>query len=870
MLRRDSAMFVSILDGFRQRNLVHVGRGLLPLMVVMLLAAPQLAMAQGGLAVTVNPRELKVTEGDTTGEGYTVVLDTEPAKDVFITVVGAPTTGADITVSSTSLTFTAPSTPGGADGNWDTEQTVTVTASEDPDAVSEMITITHTATIDDDEDGVNDDDEDAVALSRASVQVTAMDNDTKAVTITAVSPLVVNEAASATYTVALATQPTAMVTVDVKGVSGELTVSPSRLFFFNDANYNTAQTVTVFAGEDLDADDDPATLTHDVRGGDYTGVAATPVSVPVSVDDNDTRGVTVTPAELDIAAGARGTFSVVLNTQPTGSVRITVAEDSTDLSVSPPSLNFSSSNWNRPQTVTVRVNSNAQTGNVTLTNSIDKSSSSRDKGYAPMIPTRAVAVANVGVTISDSEPAVRLSPSSVTINEGGDAKYTVRLATNPGVGATHTVVLDVPDGSGFSATVDPATDLVFTGPSTQGATDATWNTARTITVTGPVDDNAVEEAVTITHTINDAIVGNGILQAKVRESDRKGVTISRTSLEVTEGGTQVYSVLLDSEPVGDAEDRVTVTIGGASGDVTVNPSQLVFTATGATIWSTAQTVEVTAATDDDGVTDSPVTLTHTVRGGDYDRQPAASVRVTIKEIHERDIIVSPSSLPVTEGMTGMYSVKLASQPTGTVTVLVRGASGDVTVNPSRLIFTTSSWNEEQTVEVKVGQDDDADNDTAVTLTHVASGGGYSVTSGMVTVTITDDDQARKGVIVTPTAFTVTEGGASARYTVVLGSEPTGTVTITLGGLAAARTQSLVVNPTSLTFNSGNWNRPQPVTVRAAEDDDATRDHRQWHQYSRRADARSEWRRLRQRRCIERVGDNHRQRHGSNHREYPVN
>ena len=63
-----------------------------------------------------------------------------------------------------------------------------------------------------------------------------------------------------------------------------------------------------------------------------------------------------------------------------------------------------------------------------------------------------------------------------------------------------------------------------------------------------------------------------------------------------------------------------------------------------------------------------------------------------------------------------------------------------------------------------------------------------MTSGTVTVMITDDDTHRKGVIVTPTALSVTEGGASARYTVVLGTEPTGTVTITLGGLAAAKTE----------------------------------------------------------------------------------
>ncbi len=360
------------------------------------------------------------------------------------------------------------------------------------------MTLTHTATIGDDDD--------SIALSNASVRVTANDNDTRGVAVTfSPDPLVVVEAASATYTVALATEPTAMVTVDVGGVSGEITVSPSRLFFMP-GNYNTAQTVTVFAGEDLDADDDTATLTHTVRGGDYTGVAADTVSV--TVDDNDTRGVTVAPTSLDIAAGARGTFSIVLNTQPTGSVRITVAEDSTDLSVSPSSLSFSSSNWNRPQTVTVRVNSNAQTGSVTLENSINTSSSGRDTNYDTADAD--AAVADVTVTISDSEPAVSLSTSSLTVNEGRTAEYTVRLASNPGVTASHTVSVNVPTGSGFSVAVDPL-GLNFAGPTAEGATDAAWNTARTITVTGPDDENAVEETTTITHTINSAIVANGIM-----------------------------------------------------------------------------------------------------------------------------------------------------------------------------------------------------------------------------------------------------------------------------------------------------------------------------------------------------------------------
>ena len=94
-------------------------------------------------------------------------------------------------------------------------------------------------------------------------------------------------------------------------------------------------------------------------------------------------------------------------------------------------------------------------------------------------------------------------------------------------------------------------------------------------------------------------------------------------------------------------------------------------------------------------------------------------------------------------------------------------------------------NETQTVEVKVGQDADGEDDAAVTLTHTASGGGYNgVSGGMVTVATTDNDT--KGVTVTPRALTVTEGSAAAIYTVVLNTEPTGTVTITLGGLGNAR------------------------------------------------------------------------------------
>ena len=797
---------VSICDGFRKRDFFRMVRGLLPFLAVMLLAAPQLAFAQDSVSVTVNPRSLEFFERAPENTGmYTVQLDADPGLEtVTIMIVGGEGVVEIEVPADRTLELTT--------DNWEDGVDVRVTGVTDEDAVDETVTLTHTAMIGDEE----------VAVRNVSVAVRVKDRDEQVVTIST-DTLAVGEANSGTYTIKLDTQPTAPVTVDIGGVSGEFAVSPSRLVFNPSGAvglWSTEQTVRVFAGEDFDAEIDRADLTHTVRGGDYTGVGAG--TVTVTSTENDMRGVTVGPNTLNIVAGARGSFTVVLDTQPTRTVTITVAEDSNELSVSPSRLNFSTSNWNRPQAVTVRVASDAETGPVILTNEVSDASSSRDMGYD------GEDVDVVTVTISERTSDVRLSRSSMTIDEGKPEEYTVRLARDPGVNVERTVAIDV-IGDGFSVD-DNSNSLTFSGPTTEGGTDGTWNTPRTVMVTGPDDDNAVEETATITHSIG-GIVASGILRVTMDESDTRGVTVSTTSLEVTENGNARYNIVLDSEPVGDEQNRVTVTVGGASGDVTVTPSQLVFTHV---TWFTAQEVEVSAALDDDGEPDAPVTLTHTVRGGDYERTRADSVRVTVKEIHTRGIIVDTtlddaatepptSSLPVGEGMTGMYSVRLESQPTGTVTVMVRGASGDVTVSPSRLIFTTSNWDEAQMVEVKAGQDDDAEPDPAVTLTHAASGGGYSgVTSGMVTVTVTEDDTDRKGVRISPRALTVTEGAAAGSYAVVLTTEPTGTVTITLGNLAAAKkAQSLEVNPTSLAFNRGNWKIPQVVSVRAAEDDDAT-------------------------------------------------
>ena len=163
----------------------------------------------------------------------------------------------------------------------------------------------------------------------------------------------------------LSSQPTGIVTVDVGGASGEITVSPSRLFF-TPSDYDP-KPVGVFAGEDFDADHDQATLTYTVRGGDYTGVASNPRTTSITVMDNDKdlRGITVVPASsmLVIPKSQSATYTIVLNTQPKRNVKINVMvepEDATGISMNGRNRTFrtfTASNWNSPQSVTVRADS---------------------------------------------------------------------------------------------------------------------------------------------------------------------------------------------------------------------------------------------------------------------------------------------------------------------------------------------------------------------------------------------------------------------------------------------------------------------------------------------------------------------------------
>ena len=199
----------------------------------------------------------------------TATLDRTTSAATAITVSAAavaPAVSGDFTLTGTTLTIAAGATT--------STGTVTVTASDNNvDAPDKSVTVSGTATGD-------------IVANPSDVTLTIADDDIRALVLDA-ARLDVDEGASASYTVRLATLPTAAtVTVAVTRSAGspDVTASPASLTFTT-GTWSTPLTVSVSAAEDdTDFIDDTATLTHTATGGDYQGLSA---ELPVTVSDND-------------------------------------------------------------------------------------------------------------------------------------------------------------------------------------------------------------------------------------------------------------------------------------------------------------------------------------------------------------------------------------------------------------------------------------------------------------------------------------------------------------------------------------------------------------------------------------------------------
>jgi len=299
-----------------------------------------------------------------------------------------------------------------------------------------------------------------------------------------------------------------------------------------------------------------------------------------------------------------------------------------------------------------------------------------------------------------------------------------------------------------------------------------------------------------------------------------GFTVVPTNnLFTSEDGDQaVFTVVLDKQPTAD----VTIAVSSSNtAEGTVSTNSLTFSTTN---WNVPQTVTVTGVND--AVIDGAVAYT-VVLGAATSADPIwngldpSDVSVVNLD-NDSAITVSPTSgLVTTEaGGTATFDVHLNSQPTADVTIGISSSNtGEGTVSPSSLTFSSLNWSNDQTVTVTGVNDfmDDGDKAyTVITAPAVSADGFFNGQNAAdVSVINTDDDTAGLTVSAAgPAGLSVIEGHTNT-YTVVLNSQPTANVTVNVS--SSNTSQGGTVSPATLTFTSGNWSNAQTVAVAGADD-----------------------------------------------------
>ncbi|MBV1853030.1 glycoside hydrolase family 48 protein [Catellatospora tritici] len=313
----------------------------------------------------------------------------------------------------------------------------------------------------------------------------------------------------------------------------------------------------------------------------YSGTNTNPTTFAIN---GTTCGGTPPPVSLVVSStsvsvpeGGTATYAVRLSAQPSANVTVTTTAGSGDANLtvsSGASLTFTTSNWNTNQTVTLAASEDSDTTN----------------GTRPFtVAASGLSSVTVNATEADNDPvgtqSLVVSPTSVSVPEGGTATFGVRLNIAPTGNVTVTTTAGTGDAN---LTVSSGASLTFT--------TSNWSTAQNVTLA------AAEDSDTTNGTRPFTVASSGLTSVTVNatEADNDPTTtqslvVSPTSASVPEGSTAVVGVHLAVQP--SANVTVTTTAGSGDTDLTVSSgASLTFTTSN---WNTNQNVTLAAAQDAD-------------------------------------------------------------------------------------------------------------------------------------------------------------------------------------------------------------------------------------------------------------------------------
>ncbi len=420
--------------------------------------------------VSVTPTSLRITEGASRGarlpdsarprrfdNQIAVCLNTDPEGTVALTPMATDTgTGlaaTGITFSAGRLTFTS--------DNWGRCQRIGFTADDDDDGDNEEISVGWNIT---GYGGVS-------AADVPTVNITVLDDDPAVRISESRLDLVEGAAAgsggSRAYEVVLNAPPAAGEVVivtpassdpDAVSFDADSAVGTRRAIYFGTSNWDTPRRVIVYALSDGDEDDETATITHDVSGGDrglalYGGVTAPSIAVNV-LDKDGPEGIVLSTDSVRVEeGGASALFTVRLAGRPSGPVSLDItgaggvvtADADPGADGAQTTLEFTQQGWHRPKTVWLSAEDESD------------ASDTDDESVTLMVGGAGAAYAAlpVAVTVLDDEftgPTFTVTGSG-TLTEGAAAAiFTVSADIAP-TGALP-VTLNVAETGDFVATAD--------------------------------------------------------------------------------------------------------------------------------------------------------------------------------------------------------------------------------------------------------------------------------------------------------------------------------------------------------------------------------------------------------------------------------
>ena len=641
-------------------------------------------------------------------------------------------------------------------------------------------------------------------------QTNPEDTDPPGVTVSPTALTVTEEDPNGeSYRVVLDSQPTAEVVITVAGHAGtEVTPGPASLTFTR-SNWETAQTVTVTAGSDADTVNDTVTLTHGAASadGNYQGITIDDVTVTVTDDDIDTAAgicgrteevrdalVALIPGVSECAAVTDADLAAITGTLNLAGQNISVLAagdfagltglielylNNNELTTLPKDV---FAGLTRLKVLTLYYNElttlpDGVFGPLTALNFLYLG----DNPRAPFAPT-AVALPDAGT--------VPVAGGTVTLDGSGSG------SGGPwGTNVTYRWALTTP-ASGVRVTFDDATSVTpeVAIPTLAAGTELTF----TLTVTGRGGTDGIETAadtarVTATQNItnNPPVFAGGAVQARTFDE-----TIGDTAVtSVADIGTPVSATDLDTG------DRLTYVLLGADRDKFTfdTSSGQIRTKVGENYDYEARTSYSVMVAVTDGTVTVPSAVTINVTD-EEEPPPVMNQPVVTATANSTTSLEVSWTAPSNPGRPDIDSYDLQYRV---------GSNGGFSNGPQNQTGSSAA----------IGNlTADTSYEVRVRATN-AEGDGVWSPSGTGQTNAEDTDPP--GVTVSPTALTVTEEDVTgASYTVVLDSQPTAEVGVTVAGHAGTE---VTPGPTSLTFTTSDWDTGQTVRVTAGSDADTVND-----------------------------------------------